>query len=214
MGNLVRIVGVATVLGAALVSAPLDSPSAAAEGCPDAEVVFARGSGQPVGLGDVGDAFLAALREQVPGKSIQDYPVNYPATYDFATSPGIGVQDASAHIQGTITNCPKTQIVLGGYSQGAGVIELASNSMPAEVADHVAAVALFGPPTAISGWSNSVTNGQVPTLAAAYQPKSISLCTQDDVVCAASGNILAHLQYIPTKTDEAATFVADRLKSQ
>jgi cutinase len=55
-------------------------------------------------------------------------------------------------------NCPNTRLVLGGYSQGAMVIDLITiaqarvagfipASLPADVADHVAAVAVFGNPT-------------------------------------------------------------------
>ena len=76
----------AALLTATLLSTPTGTPSAAAASCPDAEVVFARGSGQPVGLGDVGEAFVTALREQVPGKSLEIYPVNYPASTDYHNS--------------------------------------------------------------------------------------------------------------------------------
>ena len=212
--DLIRIPGAAGILTAALLSAPLGIPAAAADPCPDVEVVFARGSGQPVGLGDVGEAFVNTLREQLPGKSVGDYPVDYPATYEFAVSLPAGVQDATGHIQSTVAGCPKTKLVLGGYSQGAAVTEMATNELPEDVADHVAAVTLFGPPTTASGFSSSLMDGPLPALAAPYQAKSISLCTTDDIICAPSGNILAHLQYIPTKTDQAAAFVADRLKSQ
>ncbi|WP_415794433.1 cutinase family protein, partial [Mycolicibacterium frederiksbergense] len=59
------------------------APGASAEPCPDAEVVFARGSDEPPGLGATGQAFVDTLRAQSPGKSIGVYPVNYPATGDF-----------------------------------------------------------------------------------------------------------------------------------
>ena len=65
------------------------------------------------------------------------------------------------HVQSTATNCPKTRIVLGGYSQGAAVAGYVTSAsvppgvpaalvpapLPTEVANHVAAVTLFGKPS-------------------------------------------------------------------
>ncbi|PRC61338.1 hypothetical protein C6A85_09945, partial [Mycobacterium sp. ITM-2017-0098] len=42
-------------------------------------------------------------------------------TFDFLAAAG-GANDASAHVQYMIANCPRTRLVLGGYSQGAAVI--------------------------------------------------------------------------------------------
>lgn len=57
-----------------------------AEPCPDVEVVFARGTGEPPGIGSVGGLFVDALRSQVGAKSLGVYAVNYPASNDFASS--------------------------------------------------------------------------------------------------------------------------------
>src|SRR5689334_13196910 len=38
--------------------------------CPDVQVVFARGTGEPAGAGRVGDAFADSLRALVNGKSV------------------------------------------------------------------------------------------------------------------------------------------------
>ncbi|WP_156763966.1 cutinase family protein, partial [Mycobacterium sp. 852002-50816_SCH5313054-b] len=61
-----------------------DIPSAAAE-CPDVQVVFARGTGEPPGVGGTGQAFVDDLRSRVGGKSLDVYPVNYPASNDWET---------------------------------------------------------------------------------------------------------------------------------
>ena len=67
--------------------------------------------------------------------------------------------------------------------------------MPAPVADHVAAVALFGEPS--SGFSTMLWGGQpLPTINPIYASKTISLCTPDDPFCSAGGNIVAHVSYI------------------
>ncbi|MBS9533562.1 cutinase family protein [Mycobacterium sp. M1] len=206
-----RCVAPAIVLTGALLSAPAGVPITAAAPCPDAEVVFARGSGQPVGLGDVGDAFVAALREQVTDKSLEIYPVEYPASTDYHNSALLGERDATAHIEATVANCPNTKLVLGGYSQGAAVTAMSSNSMPPAVAAHVAAVVLFGPPS--SPYSSGLWGGPLPVLASSYQSKSIDFCLPNDIYCTDGGSVIPHLMYVQDgKADEGAAFAAGRLK--
>src|SRR5262249_30326716 len=124
--RIVRIFGALVVTSWALVvSAPV--PSASAQPCPDVEAVFARGTSEPPGVGGVGQAFVDALRSQAGDKSVDVYPVNYPASSDFASGMDFamtvvtGIRDAADHIQATAANCPNTRIVLGGFSQGAVV---------------------------------------------------------------------------------------------
>ena len=209
--RLVRIVGVSVVMMCALLSAPLGTPAAFADPCSDVAVVFARGTHQEPGLGNMGQSFVDSLTSQLGGRSVNVYAVNYPANDDYHNSATAGANDAAAHIQDTVASCPNTKLVLGGYSQGSTVIDLASNSMPAPVADHVAAVALFGEPT--SGFSSMLWGGQpLPTISPLYGPKTISLCAPDDPICSPGGNIMAHVSYIESgMTNQAATFAVNRL---
>src|SRR5689334_14070354 len=125
-GRIARLFSVAAMaVWAAVLSAP--APSASAEPCPDVEVIFARGSGEPPGVGGVGQSFVDALRSQVGAKSLSVYPVNYAASTDFgdpiafAGSVVDGIRDAGDHVQAMANACPNTRMVLGGYSQGAAV---------------------------------------------------------------------------------------------
>jgi cutinase len=204
-----RIVVGATLMVLALTSAPGGIPVAAADGCTDAEVVFARGTGEPVGPGGPGQAFFDSLTAQLPGKSVNLYPVNYPATSDYANSAKAGAADEVAHVQNTVASCPNTKVVLGGYSQGAGVADLTSHQLSPQVANHVAAVALFGNPQ--SNYSKQLSDSQIPAIDPSYSPKTIDICLPDDNICAEGGSIIAHLGYVPVATDQAATFVAGRL---
>lgn len=176
---------------------------ASAEPCPDAEVVFARGSDEPPGVGVTGQAFIDALRAQAPGKSIGVYPVNYPATGDFgnrAVFPGTmfdGVRDAGARIQAIAANCPNTRIILGGFSQGAAVAAYVTTAdIPAEVHDHVAGLVLFGKPTPalLSQFGAPAAN-----ISPLYTGKSLDLCAPADSICDGSpGSLfssLAHALY-------------------
>ncbi|OBH46561.1 cutinase family protein [Mycobacterium mantenii] len=209
--RLARLVGISLVAAWALLSAPMGNPTAAADPCSDVSVVFARGTHQEPGLGNIGQAFVDSLTSQLGGKSVDVYAVNYPANDDYHNSANAGANDASAHIQDVVANCPNSRIVLGGYSQGSTVIDLATNAMPPSVADHVAAVALFGEPT--SQFSSMLWGGQpLPTINAAYGSKVTSLCAPDDPICSGGGNIMAHVSYIDAgMTAQAATFAANKV---
>jgi cutinase-like protein len=209
--GLARIVGISAVTAWAVLSAPIVGPVASADPCSDIAVVFARGTHQEPGLGDVGQSFVNSLTSQAGGRSVAVYAVNYPANDDYHNSATAGSDDASAHVQDTVASCPNTRIVLGGYSQGSTVIDLASSAMPAPVADHVAAVALFGEPS--SGFSTMLWGGQpLPTINPLYAGKTISLCTPDDPICSPGGNIMAHVTYIQSgMTNQAATFAVNHL---
>ncbi|MEE6179935.1 cutinase family protein, partial [Mycobacterium sp. 050134] len=54
-------------------------PSAGADPCPDVQVVFARGTGEPPGVGPTGQAFVDGLHSRIGAQSFDVYPVNYPA---------------------------------------------------------------------------------------------------------------------------------------
>src|SRR5258705_13084540 len=85
----------------------------------------ARGTNDAPGLGSVGGAFVDALRGKVGGRSVGTSAVDSPASYDFLPAAG-GANDASDHIPYLAHHCPATRLVLGGYSQGAAVIDVIS----------------------------------------------------------------------------------------
>ena len=229
--KVIKLVGVAAMtVWAALLSVPV--PSASAQPCPDVEVIFARGTAEPPGVGGIGQAFVDSVRSQAGGRSVGVYPVNYPASSDFADPLAFagtvvdGIRDAGAHIESMAANCPKTRMVLGGYSQGAAVagfvtsaavppgvpVELVPAPMPPEVADHVAAVALFGKPS--DAWMQQY--GAPPiVIGPSYAAKTIELCDPGDTICnGAPGGLpsVAHALYpVNGMVGEAATFTAGRL---
>lgn len=204
------IVGALVATAWALPIALIHVPMAAATPCPDVEIAFARGTTEPPGVGGIGGAFVDALRSQLPGRSVGVYAVDYPASNDFDNSTPAGANDASAHIQSMAANCPNTRMVLGGYSQGAGVIDLSTSAMPPEVANHVAAVALFGAPK--SAFADSLSPGSLPTLGALYVAKTIDLCVPNDPICSDGWDMRAHVAYIQTgMANQAASFAASRL---
>jgi cutinase len=228
MSIISRFFGVAVVATSALLSTFINIPSASAAPCPDVEVIFARGTFEPPGVGGTGQAFVDALRAQTGGKSVDVYPVNYPASLDFATAAD-GVIDASNKIRDTAANCPNTKMVLGGYSQGAAVVAYTTEdavppgfTLPAgitgpmapEVANHVAAVVLFGKPS--SGFLQQIYTGAPPiNVGSLYSAKTTDICIPEDPVCSPTGNDNgAHNLYaVNGMANQAADYAVQRLTS-
>jgi cutinase len=186
-------------------------PTVAAQSCPDVEVVFARGTTEPPGVGGIGQAFVDSLQSQAGGRSVGVYAVDYPASRDFVTSTPAGAEDAAAHIQSMSSNCPRTRMVLGGYSQGAGVVDLVTTAVPPAAVDHVAAAALFGGPS--SSFADTLSPGPLPTVGPLFADKTIDLCVPNDPICFEGGwDWGAHGAYVQTgMVDQAASYAAGRL---
>ncbi len=210
-GRAIRIIGAVTTMAGAGVVPLLVLPVAGAAPCPDVEVVFARGTTEPPGVGGIGQAFVDSLRSQVGGRSVGVYPVNYPASNDFARSTPAGGDDMSAHVQAMAASCPDTRMVLGGYSQGAAVVDLATTQMPADVSDNVAAAAEFG--GARSAFADSLSPGPLPSVGPLYKAKTIEMCVPNDPICFQGGwDMRAHGAYVQTgMVNDAAAFAASRI---
>ncbi|AQA01687.1 cutinase family protein [Mycobacterium sp. MS1601] len=213
------------VLGtvAVMVAAPTVAPRSvstvptAAAACPQVEVIFARGRIEPPGVGQIGNAFVSALRQKTD-KNINVYAVNYPADNQI----DVGANDMSARIQDMAARCPDTRLVLGGYSLGAAVTDVVlavpfgfmgfKNPLPAGMDQKIAAVALFGNGAA---WVGPITNFNP-----LYSERTIELCHGADPICNPAdpntweNNWSDHLQpaYINSgMVNQAADFVAARI---
>jgi len=220
---------VATVM--TLVALGYATPRTSAQPCPDIGVAFARGTAEPPGVGSIGQAFVDSLRAQAFPRTVGEHGVNYPASSDFA---GVtftlnvvdGVRDVLDHVRGVVSVCPQTRMILGGYSQGAMVTAFATSDvlpagappasapvpLPVDVADHVAAVVLFGKP---SGPSLIKYGAPAVDVSPLYAAKLLELCAPGDAVCSgdlvASSN-LAHGQYaLNGMVGQGAAFAVSRV---
>lgn len=221
------LLAVAGIAGCIAPQAVIAQASAAP--CADVEVVFARATTEAPGIGSVGRPFVDSLRSQLPGRSVNVYAVNYPATDDFASSASVGANDANAHVRATAASCPGTRMVLGGYSQGALVVDLLTaipvslagfepEPLPPDVGDHVAAVAVFGNP--LDRYIGSSLNAVSPD----YASKTVDLCNAGDPICTPRPGDMsvpprdelfapAHLGYVQSGlVNQGATFAAGRLQ--
>jgi cutinase len=175
-------VATALVAGALLVVPAVTAvgvPTASAA-CPAVEVIFARGRLEPAGPGQIGNNFVSALRNKT-GKNVNLYAVRYPADNQI----DVGANDMSARVQSTMASCPDTRIVLGGYSLGAAVTDVAlavpfaffgfDNPLPPGADQHIAAVALFG--------NGSAWAGPIGAFNPVYRERTIEMCHGADPVC-------------------------------
>ena len=208
---------------ALIVSAPValiaSAPTAHGAPCPDVELIFARGTSEPVGAGRVGQALAGQLAPQLGGRSLGIYGVNYPATYDFLAAAD-GAADATNRIAAMSQQCPSTRYVLGGDSQGAAVVDMlvgipplgdkvgeigSAPPLPPVLADKVAAVVVFGNPSAKFG--KPVSIAMTP-----FAGKGIDLCNDGDPICSQGRNPFAHTSYEKTPlVGQAAGFVSSLL---
>ncbi|WP_422749381.1 cutinase family protein [Mycobacterium sp. WMMD1722] len=205
-----------TVAAAALLVGPV--PTAGAQACSDVELIFARGTSEPAGIGRVGQALADAMRPQLGGMTLSTYGVNYPAGYDFLTT-AAGATDATARIESVSAQCPGTRFVLGGYSQGAAVVDMLAGvpplgnrigdigsapPLPGGYAGDVAAVAVFGNPATKFGNPLSA-RGQ-------FAGRSIDLCSDGDPICSDGRNPFAHTHYETSPfIGQAAGFVVGQV---
>jgi len=222
-----RLLGCAAVSMAglmALVGLIITYPvsSASSQLCPDVQVVFARGTGEDPGVGATGQAFVDDLRWRLGGKSLAVYAVNYPASYKWDTSID-GIRDAGSHIASMVHDCPNTQMVLGGYSQGAAVMGFVTSvavpdwvdpattpePMDPDVANHVSSIVLFGMPNL-----RAMSFFDEPRVAPSrYELKTIKVCAPGDPVCSDGLDLSAHNSYARDGAiiDRGTSFAAARL---
>jgi cutinase len=193
------------------------APTAAAVPCPDIEVVFARGTAEPSGIGRVGQAFTDALSAQAGGRTVTSYAVNYPASYDFLTT-AEGATDATARISTMALACPSTKIVLGGYSQGAAVMDMLAGVPP--LGDRIGEIGSAPPlsPTAavtvsaVATFGNPATKfGNPLSSVGMFAGRAIDLCKDGDPICSDGRNPLAHRGYEDAMAQQAANFAAGRV---
>jgi cutinase len=215
--TLLRTSGRLAAIASALFSAATmlaTAPSATAEPCSDVTVVFARGTNDAPGLGRPGQAFSDTLSTLIGGRSLTTYAINYPASFDFLAAAD-GAADATNYISSLVVQCPATRIVLGGYSQGAAVVDMLAGipplgekigevgsapPLPGSLVPNIAAVAVFG---------NPATKFGNPVTGSVFGGRAIDLCKDGDPICSRGRNPFAHSDYVNAGlTQQAANFVA------
>jgi cutinase len=215
--SLARGAAILAAVGSAAAGLLVTTPVASAEPCPDIQVVFARGTGEPIGVGRVGQAMIDSLTDQVAPRTVGTYAVNYPADYDFLTAAD-GANDAANFISSMASQCPSTKIVLGGYSQGAAVVDMLAGVPP--LGNKIGSIGSAPPLTstaagtvaAVTAFGNPATKfGQPLSSVGMFAGRAIDICKDGDPICSDGRNPFAHHGYEDASAQQAAGFVAGRV---
>ncbi|KAL9126455.1 MAG: hypothetical protein Q9217_004493 [Psora testacea] len=170
--------------------------------CKPVTVIFARGTIELGNVGSItGPPFFNALDVILGPNKLAVQGVDYPATilgYLAGGDQG-GAQTLADLTEQAARQCPDTQIVLSGYSQGAQVVHLGEAKISPETAARVAAVVLFGDPKKGQALKN-IDESKVKTF-----------CFIADLICEALPVVdTYHLSYA-VNAIPAAQFVAEQV---
>lgn len=208
-------VGVLAPIAACVVALLGAAPAAAgADACSDVAVIGSRGSGESwnsgavPGFGRTLSAQYARVRAEVPRATFTAHANPYPAVA-IDTVKGIrslllsragyyydsvrqGAAAATGLVEHIARECPRTRIVLMGYSQGAHVSGLALQRLSTSTSSHVAAVINFGDPMFnpssrhASGNFNRARHGLLGRAAPSTSVPVFSVCSRTDFICQGS----------------------------
>ncbi|KAL5364370.1 cutinase [Aspergillus floccosus] len=213
-----------------LASSALAAPgeSGKRQSCPNVHVFGARETTAPAGFGTAGTVVDLILNAH-PGATSE--AIDYPAVGDnaYASSVQQGVQAVANQVATFVGNCPDTQIVLVGYSQGAQIIDDAmcgggnanmgisdtAAAISSDVGSHVKAMIWMGDPRHTPGAPYNVGT----STAAGFDPRSGDLscspytniiqsyCDQADPYCSNGNDGSVHQSYGSVYGQDALEFV-------
>lgn len=206
----------------ALLLAPLApalaAPATAAPDCADYTFIGAAGSGEGHSAGGLGSTVNAAAqafagRARAADKSVAVRPIYYPAAAvptrvdqfgGFLASMNTGAANTQGDVEIVLKACPKTRLVLAGYSQGASAVHRALQRLGDR--KQITAAALIADPDRIPNdtarnlgtaprsqgmaQASAMVSGANPApLAPRVGARTLSICTAGDPVCQWTGDL-------------------------
>lgn len=118
-------------------------------GCRDVIMLFARGSTEIGNMGTIcGPDTANGLKRRLGASRIAVEGIEYAALLSTNFLPGgadlLGIREMKRLINEAVTRCPNSQIVVGGYSQGAALTHRAVEDLPQAQKDRIVAAFTFG----------------------------------------------------------------------
>ncbi|KAK4188749.1 cutinase-domain-containing protein [Podospora australis] len=171
--------------------------------CADITVLFARGIKEDGNLGAlVGPAFVNAIRKKAGNRTVAVQGTNYPSTIQGYLQGGdpFGGRRMTIDVRYHLIRCPKTKLVMSGYSNGALIVRNSATVLTDLTMRKVSSVVLFGDPR----YPEPVPN--------VSNSKLLNICHNGDSVCRLGSNmvLLSHFLYV-RDVEKAAEFVISRL---
>lgn len=121
--------------------------------CKDNIIVYARGTLEPGNVGlFVGPPIFKAVADRVGESNLAVQGVDYPASLVGFRAGGdaLGSITTASLVTQAVTQCPRSKVVMMGFSQGAMLMHNAAVALPANISAKVAAAVLFGDPCKLS----------------------------------------------------------------
>ncbi|KAI1877518.1 hypothetical protein JX265_003526 [Neoarthrinium moseri] len=178
-------------------------------GCKDNIFVFSRGSTEVGNMGAIcGPPTSNGLKEALGADKVATEGVDYGALLSTNFLPGgadlAGIATMKGIINDAASQCPDSNILVGGYSQGAAMVHRVVEDLDPAVQDKIAGVVTFG------DTQNKQDNGQIK----GFPPqKTKVICNPGDAVCVGTLTILPpHLDYTK-RADEAVSFLVSMVQA-
>lgn len=173
-------------------------------GCKEIILVYARGSTEQSNVGSLGPLLSSGLKSRFRSVAVEG--VDYAAGLATNDLPGgadpAGTREMRRLVILAASRCPRSAVLVGGYSQGAAVTHRAVESLSAQVMQHIVAVFMFG------DTQYTQDRGRIRGFPPSH---TLIICNTGDAVCSGSLVIMpAHLMYAP-RVNEVIAFLTRRL---
>jgi len=205
---------------------PLQQPE-----CSDIHILVGRGSKEPQGMGGTGK-LAKAIQAQMKGVTTE--AVIYPAELSpYPPSSSAGAKAVVKQVTAYVKACPKSKLILMGYSQGADIVGSAmcghglkgAKKMSLEVGKNIKAAVMFGDPrySPKKSWDagtakQSGKGGMIKPLMTScpgYEGRIISFCDTGDTFCDSGrgqDGSKIHGGYLKKYTKDATSFIMSKVK--
>ncbi|PSR82330.1 Alpha/Beta hydrolase protein [Coniella lustricola] len=226
-------------LSAAVLSRPT-ARDAAASDCDDVHIFLARGTWEDYPGRQISVVYAICNGTGTASCGYED--IQYPASFlapPYCDSEGLGVTHGTDQLTSYAKKCPKAQLVVSGYSQGAQVVgnilggqqggstgctdQNTTGLVPdASPVSKIKAVTLFGDVTHVANQTYNTGNGTADN---GLDPRTgtqlerlnefsdllQSWCLDDDPVCALGDDDSAHTSYFDLFSQDAGDWVLAKL---